>query len=494
MSALWNFTINDSSSIVNYEPYADGALDGGWQSWFSETGFNTAGGEEAKGTSRHVTALPGASLSLEFYGTAVYLFGSASCPYDVMVDNNIYSQTAGSGDVLFMEDGLSPGKHFLNLTARPTPDVSGQVWFDQAIFTDTLPDGVTSFDKLVVDNQNSTVLHYNGNWTEENDPQIPSRSGPKPYMQTKSQSSSMAMNFTGAWAIAVNGPRNWGHWTYNVTLDGFSRQYNASTWWLIGDAILFYQSDLDVQANHTLEITNTGSDGLDFTLNDVTLYTVPGMDAFHAGSSSASIASGATHNGPNIGLIVGPIAGGVVLLFALAVGIIFWRSRRKRQCTDFDILDREVAAIPPFQSTPVPYIGSVRDPSYFPGDQYGDKAPYSGKWVETPVTSRDHSSTRTSHHRTDSDQSSVESPQLARFAPVVLSYPALPSPYSPPGTPAPPRETPSSSADTHKAMENIPRQSTVDVNTIIELIAERIDRAERTPRDEEGKPPQYPEP
>lgn len=83
----YNLTIDDSSSILNYLPYcksslsifrvvltdryaADGNFSGGWQTWFSVSGFNTAGGEEAVGDSRHITAFPSASVSLQFHGTS----------------------------------------------------------------------------------------------------------------------------------------------------------------------------------------------------------------------------------------------------------------------------------------------------------------------------------------------------------------------------------------------------------------------------------------
>ncbi|KAH9949350.1 hypothetical protein B0H21DRAFT_129923 [Amylocystis lapponica] len=64
-----------------------------------------------------------------------------------------------------------------------------------------------------------------------------------PYHRTTELGSSVAMNFTGGVGVAVNGTRNWGGWVYNVTLDGVSYQYNASTMWLIDDALLFYTTD-----------------------------------------------------------------------------------------------------------------------------------------------------------------------------------------------------------------------------------------------------------
>ena len=46
---------------------------------------------------------------------------------------------------------------------------------------------------------------------------------------------------------------------HSKTLDGISIQYNASTYWLIGDALLFYQSGLDPNATHEITLTHMGN-------------------------------------------------------------------------------------------------------------------------------------------------------------------------------------------------------------------------------------------
>ena len=50
---------------------ADGSPNGGWQTWFSTSGFNQQDGQEAAGDSRHITTSPGASIAMMFHG-AVY--------------------------------------------------------------------------------------------------------------------------------------------------------------------------------------------------------------------------------------------------------------------------------------------------------------------------------------------------------------------------------------------------------------------------------------
>ena len=48
--------------------------------------------------------------------------------------------------------------------------------------------------------------------------------------------------------------------------------YNASTMWLIGDALLYYQDGLDPTATHTVSINPNVGGGLKFWLNSVTVF------------------------------------------------------------------------------------------------------------------------------------------------------------------------------------------------------------------------------
>ena len=65
------------------------------------------------------------------------------------------------------------------------------------------------------DNQNAT-LEYTGNWSLGTDADTPSSADPRPYHETSEALASVSLNFTNAVAIAINSPRNWGHWVYNV--------------------------------------------------------------------------------------------------------------------------------------------------------------------------------------------------------------------------------------------------------------------------------------
>lgn len=63
----------------------------------------------------------------------------------------------------------------------------------------------------------NTTLQYNGTWANDSGVAwIPNPDHPAPYMETNAFQSAVALNFTGGVAVAINAPRNWGHWTYDI--------------------------------------------------------------------------------------------------------------------------------------------------------------------------------------------------------------------------------------------------------------------------------------
>ncbi|KAJ7843099.1 hypothetical protein B0H14DRAFT_2779435 [Mycena olivaceomarginata] len=105
--ALWNFTIPDTSPMLSYP---DGfGLQNGWQTRYTVSGFNAQAGESSKGD----------FLSLQFYGSAVYLHGTANASYEVTLDDNVQS-FSGAADLLYSNEGLIEENHLLTLKAKPS--------------------------------------------------------------------------------------------------------------------------------------------------------------------------------------------------------------------------------------------------------------------------------------------------------------------------------------------------------------------------------------
>ncbi|KAI0347725.1 hypothetical protein BDW22DRAFT_1424000 [Trametopsis cervina] len=351
----WNTTLDDTSSLLNFSPYSDGAASGGWASYFTGIGyFNGKGGEDSQGRpSLHITSFPGASVSLQFTGTAVYLYGTSNCTsYSVTLDGEPVDMPAGSsseGGVLFWKDGLTPNTHAVMLTANPDAGSAQQLAFDKAVFTNiglnASATGLTQTTYSIAD----PAVQYSGQWTKQTPYNVPTA-----YMETTDPLASVSLHFTNASALAHNSPRNWGHWTYNVTLNNITETYNSSTWWLVPDATLFYQSNLDPAREYDLTMLNTGMQSyFKMSFSSFTVYEPSGAEAVAPSSSgstptatdrpaatarpsttatttTAPAPAQATTSKPNVGVIAGPVvAFTAVLLLALAA-FSWWRRWRRR--------------------------------------------------------------------------------------------------------------------------------------------------------------------
>ncbi|KAJ8494523.1 hypothetical protein ONZ51_g2287 [Trametes cubensis] len=356
MDGSWTVSIEDTSSFISYHPHGDGGVGAqwtstGWQPWFADSGgFISTGGEDGTGSSQHITAFPGASLDFQFYGTSVSIYGTANCSYEVSVDGASSSFMATSGSQLFTQDELPAQMHSVSLTAHASN--TSMFAFDRADISRPLLSGSQPPNPQVYRAINATNVQYTGMWTVEDDPnhQIPSKADPAPYYEVAAAPASLSFAFQGV-GVAVNGSRNWGSYTYDVTLDGVTSNYNASTMWLIGDALLFYSDGLDSQATHTVNITPKVGGGYKFWLNTITILTngTSGGILSNSTSSTSSLTSSSPTAGAtspaspptsgnskhtNGGAIAGGIVGGIAALVLLG-GLLAWRCLRKRRAHAF---------------------------------------------------------------------------------------------------------------------------------------------------------------
>ena len=139
----------------------------GWQTWYSGSGYNTADGEVPAGQSYHLTSADGASMSLSFYGTicvvsdissifnlrfrlgtAITLYGTSNCTYDVTIDGSLHSSLTPHQTILFSEGHLSPTTHILNLTAHPLSTEEQSLAFTQAVITSTVNGSLVFFSSF----------------------------------------------------------------------------------------------------------------------------------------------------------------------------------------------------------------------------------------------------------------------------------------------------------------------------------------------------------
>ncbi|EPQ60107.1 hypothetical protein GLOTRDRAFT_123864 [Gloeophyllum trabeum ATCC 11539] len=481
MSGQYFFTIDDTSTALTYLPWGEGAGGGGWKQYFTGSGYFQAGedpGAAGQGQTYHVTGDGNSSVSFNFYGTGFTLFGTANCSYQVTVDSQTSDpQQQTSGDVLYTQPQLNQGMHYVTLTSQIAASSLELLMFDYVTVSNTLPDGATTMIPDVIDNSNTTALEYYGNWSVNTDHQIPNLQHPLPYHETKNEGSGVALTFSGASAVAVNGTRNYGNWVYSVTLDGQSvASPNGSTWWIIPDALLYYQDGIDPNQTHTLNITNTSA-GENFWLNSITIYKpnsntdvgVGSSISSSATSSSTSPASSAAavHHTTNAGAIAGGVIGGLAVL-AVTIFALWWWLRSPRHANEnksLDLAESEhdaVMSADPFYSDgastlPVTVV-SARGMVTTPGNQEKRSLgvePLTSASVRslpmTPYTARSPSFSVTSFRGSETAQ-------------------ARPLP-PPPAAPA--------------------NLQPADVDMLVEMIARRIDPSGDANRDPALPPPQY---
>ncbi|KAF8597710.1 hypothetical protein BDV93DRAFT_547778 [Ceratobasidium sp. AG-I] len=337
----WNVTLDDSSPVFTYLPYGDGAASAGWATYYSVSGFRQAGGNTPLGDSSHVTWNNDTTLSLSFYGNALYLYGGANCTYDLALDGQQYPtySPTNDGQLAVLED-LAEGQHSVTLKPHPGGSKGSAFSFDKAVVTLTAPSGNPG-KADVYDNGNSSIS-YLGSWAQVNDKSIPSTTAPAPYRQTKVTGSAASLEFQGQ-AVMISGPLNWGHWLYTVTLDdGPATTYNASAWWIIGDTPLYFQGGLDPSKVHKVTIADVGKDPnlSTISLNSFTVFgtnssTVPDSSSSASGVSSSGSASTGTSNQSDThpvpaGTIAGAAVAATLVLVALIAGLFVYLRRRRQ--------------------------------------------------------------------------------------------------------------------------------------------------------------------
>ncbi|KAJ7755055.1 hypothetical protein DFH07DRAFT_822744 [Mycena maculata] len=498
--SLWNFTFDDTSTFFTYTPYADGSNSGltkGWEPWYTQSGFISQNGEGGAGDSYHLTSLAGASVSLDFYGTAVYLYGTTNSTYDILVDNSPYVDVSPIADLLVSVTNLQEGNHNVTLTARPS-ESSEQLAFDRAVVSAPLINNQTPTEAFY-DNSDTATLTYTGDWSVASAPGIPNATISAPWHETLAQGANVAMDIgVGAVGVSLYGMANWGNWLYTVSVDGGAENtYNGSTFWKVPDALLFYQGGLDPTRNHSVKITNV-TPQMKLALNSIRVYNTDVAQTTSSYSTSSATAAAASisdsvpsassaHSSVNAGAVAGAIVG-VGVILALIGRFFWWHSRRSHPSPSLDMAesDRYRDGTPHRPAFPSPgYLGassavalnSPRD-GYSPREGSIYSVPHTevsgppGAVVMSwgPGTASDYDEDRS----TTVPRSGTLTPNLAGTTSDVLeNRRPVGKMQSPPPPPAPAPIT----------------LDTPDVDRLIELIAQRIDRG--GPGRDESAPPEY---
>ena len=129
--APYNVTISSQTASIQYAPVRDGDASQGWNVTYDQGSKDTGyGNPQGVGIDSHQTNYSGATMSISWVGTAVYLYGQASAAsYSIDVDGASIPFAAVNveqGGLLGSRTGLQYGNHTVTLTTSGTAYVAFQ--------------------------------------------------------------------------------------------------------------------------------------------------------------------------------------------------------------------------------------------------------------------------------------------------------------------------------------------------------------------------------
>lgn len=88
-------------------------------------------------------------------------------------------------------------------------------------------------------------------------------------------------------AVAIYGSKNWGHQQYTVTMDGNANTYNGSSYWKVGETLLYFQSGLDSTKSHVVQLSDAVQSGT-LTVTRMEAWEVPAVASTPSATGSTS--------------------------------------------------------------------------------------------------------------------------------------------------------------------------------------------------------------
>ncbi|EPS99024.1 hypothetical protein FOMPIDRAFT_1125411 [Fomitopsis schrenkii] len=274
----YNISLTDQSAVVRFFPDRDGAVDDSWNTTYSDSSFSEWSYDDTfgKGVSSHRTTSVGAYILIDWAGTAVWIYGTASKgSYNVTIDQG--STVQGEGDVgglLFSQTGLTYGLHTINLTVT-----GGEVSVSGAIITVGMGEPGTTLQTRNISAANSSALFDSNQYWPVNELYANQTSS---YYCMTSNLLGATLSFTVSEAVGfvIYGSDDWqqGLFTVSVTSDSLGAansvtnstiQYSPRSLWTQLNVPKYLASGLNRSALYTVEITNLGAS---FNLASVLLY------------------------------------------------------------------------------------------------------------------------------------------------------------------------------------------------------------------------------
>lgn len=333
--ASFNVSAEDCTPLITYGPV------GAW----TDTPDGDAATQSYSAQSWHTTSTQGATATITFNGTGIWLYGAMRPnygEYTVAIDGQATSGNANSDNPLFQQllggqSGLPMGSH----TAILTNTGSGSfVDIDSIIFQTQIGSSGATVSNSTTDDMDPQITYLpQAEWTINQSPDNIDNT----LHFTQTGGAQALYKFTGD-AVAVHGTTSPDHANYTVTIDGITRAYDGGSGGnsrLLHPQTLLYFADNLGSGEHNLIVTaNPDQAGQQNTgkfmdIDAVTTYTT----SAGAGGSNNSGQFGnpaapaeAGHSGAiSTGVVVGAIAGVIAgLLFIILVVFLLFRRRRIR--------------------------------------------------------------------------------------------------------------------------------------------------------------------
>ncbi|KAF7352597.1 hypothetical protein MVEN_01225200 [Mycena venus] len=357
MSTL-NITVTDQSPSWIYTPNREGVSSSSWQSSWTgspDSSYDSthATTNIAQGTSSHFTAVAGATVQIDFVGSAVSVYGQGTAgAYSTTLDGGTPITGSPVGSMLATYGGLNATtKHTLVLNAIKSQQLS----LSYATFTirSNIPsNSIVNTTQLAVTTGANNALSTNSFFGTTGDGFSNAHSD-QGYtrLDTNSANAQISFSCSNTSALLIYGTTNYDHQTFSVEIDppagaslGGARILNGTSKWFVLDNLLFFEAGLDPSQQYDVKFTNLNA-GAYTDIHSVVMMNLPKIaEASGSGSGSASgpaskstsspsnPSSSATPSqaGSGVGKTVG-IAVGIVGVLAALVLFAFCFRRRKMQ-------------------------------------------------------------------------------------------------------------------------------------------------------------------
>ncbi|EJU04830.1 hypothetical protein DACRYDRAFT_104701 [Dacryopinax primogenitus] len=345
----YNITLPHYSSLFTYLPIREGSSATAWNSSYTDISVNQAAqdalsgkqdGWHGVGVPFRTTQLNGATVSLNFTGTAIYMCFATTKPWQLFVDGerlqtaaplpdpacSIYGSQAG---ILAVAANLTLGAHNATLEIGTVDDLDPSSFYGATV---TISAGQPGPKRTEVIGSSDSSWQWSGLWTTPTDQYM--WDGQYQTSANYGPNNSVSYTFQGASALILRGLSTCVTGPYTVTLDNDVFRGNATDyWWRFSGNILYIAGGLDPTQSHTITLMNYDpryTEDLTLIMDDTST-----RDAMLATLNT----TGGNSNGSSPALpIVAGVLGGLLFIMLILVAwlsILWMRSNKELRSTRY---------------------------------------------------------------------------------------------------------------------------------------------------------------